>query len=113
MAQRFYSRLDLDTFDKFNKELVGDAKEDKDGIIFQQVDVYKISVSDTKTNIYGETVGGKVFRDGPTKVGRGREFTQCDADIIGIKGVLAEAETLKMFYETYKLYCKNKYSYYE
>ena len=37
MAQRFYSRLDLDTFDKFNKELVGDAKEGKDGIIFQQV----------------------------------------------------------------------------
>ena len=64
MAQRFYSRLDLDTFDKFNKELVGDAKEGKDGIIFQQVDVYKISASDTKTNIYGETVGGKVFRDG-------------------------------------------------
>ena len=64
MAQRFYSDLDLDTFDKFNKELVGDAKEAKDGIIFQQVDVYKISVSDTRTNIYGETVGGKVFRDG-------------------------------------------------
>ena len=64
MAQRFYSRLDLDTYDKFNKELDGDAKEDKEGIIFQQVDVYKISVSDTKTNIYGETVGGKVFRDG-------------------------------------------------
>ena len=42
MAQRFYSRLDLDTFDKFNKELVGDAAESKDGIIFQQVDVYKI-----------------------------------------------------------------------
>ena len=64
MAQRFYSRLDLDTFDKFNKELVGDAAESKDGIIFQQVDVYKISVKDTRTNIYGETVGGKVFRDG-------------------------------------------------
>lgn len=64
MAQRFYSRLDLDTFDKFNKELVGDAKESKDGIIFQQVDVYKISVKDTRTNIYGETVGGKVFNAG-------------------------------------------------
>lgn len=45
---------------------------------------------------------GKVFRDGPIKVGRAREFTQCDADIVGINGVNAEVETLKMFYDTYK-----------
>ena len=62
MAQRFYSDLDLATFDKFNRELVGDVVNEKDGIIFQQVVVYKISVKDTRTNIYGETVGGKVFR---------------------------------------------------
>ena len=64
MAQRFYSDLDLATFDKFNRELVGDVVNEKDGIIFQQVVVYKISVKDTRTNIYGETVGGKVFRAG-------------------------------------------------
>ena len=64
MAQRFYSQLDLDTFDRFNRELVGDVVNEKDGIIFQQVVVYKISVKDTKTNVYGETVGGKVFKSG-------------------------------------------------
>ena len=26
----------------------------------------------------------KVFRDGPVKVGRDREFTQCDADVVGL-----------------------------
>ena len=64
MAQRFYSQLDLDTFDRFNRELVGDVVNEKDGIIFQQVEVYKISAQDTKTNIYGETVGGKVYKAG-------------------------------------------------
>lgn len=44
---------------------------------------------------------GKVFRDGPIKAGRQREFTQCDGDIIGISGVEIEAETLIMFYDTY------------
>ena len=64
MAQRFYSQLDLDTFDRFNRELVGDVVNEKDGIIFQQVEVYKISAKDTKTNIYSETVGGKVYEAG-------------------------------------------------
>ncbi len=45
---------------------------------------------------------GKVFRDGPIKKGRSREFIQCDADIIGVKGRGIEAETLEMFYNTYK-----------
>lgn len=35
---------------------------------------------------------GKVFRDGPVKKGRLREFTQCDADIAGIAGPVAELE---------------------
>ena len=29
MAQRFYPQLDIDTFDKFNKELVGDLSRMK------------------------------------------------------------------------------------
>ena len=35
---------------------------------------------------------GKVFRDGPIKAGRFREFTQCDADVVGISDVVVEAE---------------------
>lgn len=39
---------------------------------------------------------GKVFRDGPIKAGRLREFTQCDADIAGVKSQVAEAELMSM-----------------
>lgn len=39
---------------------------------------------------------GKVFRDGPIKAGRLREFTQCDADISGVKSQVAEAELMSM-----------------
>jgi len=44
----------------------------------------------------------KVFRDGPVKVGRDREFTQCDADVVGIKGQYIEAELLSLFANTFK-----------
>ncbi len=37
---------------------------------------------------------GSVFRDEPTSAGRFREFTQCDADIIGDSSVQADAEIL-------------------
>jgi len=39
---------------------------------------------------------GQVFRDGPIKAGRFREFTQCDADVVGSKDMLSEAELLKI-----------------
>ncbi|MBI1968963.1 ATP phosphoribosyltransferase regulatory subunit, partial [Candidatus Woesearchaeota archaeon] len=39
---------------------------------------------------------GPVFRDGPIKLGRYREFWQCDADIIGASSLLAEAELLAL-----------------
>lgn len=39
---------------------------------------------------------GKVFRDGPIKAGRLREFTQCDADIAGVQSQVAEAELMLM-----------------
>lgn len=45
---------------------------------------------------------GKVFRDGPVKVGRNREFTQCDIDAVGIKSILAEAEYMMMTNEAYR-----------
>ena len=44
----------------------------------------------------------KVFRDGPVKVGRDREFTQCDADVVGIEGQLIEAELLSLFVLAFK-----------
>lgn len=39
---------------------------------------------------------GKVFRDGPIKTGRLREFTQCDVDIVGVDNQMAEAELMEM-----------------
>ena len=39
----------------------------------------------------------KVFRDGPVKVGRDREFTQCDCDVVGLSGQMIEAECLNLY----------------
>lgn len=44
----------------------------------------------------------KVFRDGPVKVGRDREFTQCDADVVGIEGQFIEAELLSLYINAFK-----------
>ena len=64
MPSRFYPQKDIDTFDKFNKELVGDIYTGKDGVIYQPVVIYKISAYDTEVNMYGETSGCKVFKPG-------------------------------------------------
>lgn len=45
---------------------------------------------------------GKVFRDGPVKVGRNREFYQCDVDVCGISSLSAEAELFSLALEGYK-----------
>ena len=37
---------------------------------------------------------GRVFRDGPIKLGRYREFWQCDVDIAGVKSIKADAEII-------------------
>lgn len=37
---------------------------------------------------------GKVFRNGPVKLGRCREFYQCDIDVVGISGINIEIEQL-------------------
>lgn len=39
---------------------------------------------------------GPVFRDGPIKFGRYREFWQCDVDIVGVKSMLADAEIIQL-----------------
>ena len=40
---------------------------------------------------------GKVFRDGPVKVGRNREFIQCDVDVVGVQDVLIDAELISLY----------------
>jgi len=64
MAGRFLPQRDLDVFTRVNKELIGDIRLGKDGIINQQVVLYKVSVQDTQTNMYGEAAGGKRWKDG-------------------------------------------------
>ena len=64
MAGRFLPQRDLNVFERVNKELIGDLQNNKDGIINQQVVLYKPSVYDTQTNMYGEAVGGKNFKQG-------------------------------------------------
>ena len=64
MPGRFLPQRDLDVFTRVNKELIGDLKDGKDGIINQQVVLYKISAHDTMTNLYGEAAGGKRYKPG-------------------------------------------------
>ncbi|TYS64879.1 histidine--tRNA ligase [Bacillus infantis] len=45
---------------------------------------------------------GRVFRDGPIKTGRLREFTQCDVDIAGADSQLAEAELMVMALDAFQ-----------
>lgn len=45
---------------------------------------------------------GKVFRNGPVKLGRMREFYQCDVDVCGIEGRLVEVEFFQMALEGYE-----------
>ena len=55
---------------------------------------------------------GKVFRDGPIKTGRFREFTQCDVDIVGVDSQIAEAELMVMALDAFrKLELKVKIQY--
>ncbi|HLC56522.1 MAG TPA: histidine--tRNA ligase [Candidatus Nanoarchaeia archaeon] len=44
----------------------------------------------------------KVWRDGPIKLGRYREFWQCDVDVVGCKEMIADAELLKLSKEIFK-----------
>ena len=45
---------------------------------------------------------GTVFRDGPIKAGRYREFYQCDIDVVGVQSVLADAESLAVVKDVFK-----------
>ncbi len=39
---------------------------------------------------------GEVFRDGPLKTGRYRQFVQCDIDTVGVKSMMADAEMVEI-----------------
>ena len=43
----------------------------------------------------------KVFRDGPVKVGRDREFTQCDVDVVGLSGEYIDAELICLYVDAF------------
>ncbi|MEK6949861.1 MAG: histidine--tRNA ligase [Nanoarchaeota archaeon] len=45
---------------------------------------------------------GDVFRDGPVESARYRQFTQCDVDVVGIKGMAADAEVITLANRVFK-----------
>ena len=59
---RYYPKKDLDTIEKFNRELIGEPNLSKDGIIDQFVILYRVSVYETETNMYGEASEGKTYQ---------------------------------------------------
>jgi len=62
MPQRYYGAKDLATIEKFNRELLGEPNKSDDGIIDQFVILYRTSVYETDTNMYGEASEGKVYQ---------------------------------------------------
>jgi len=64
MPSRFYGNKDLATIEKFNRELLGEPNNNDCGIIDQFVILYRVSVYDTDTNMYGEASDGKVYKQG-------------------------------------------------
>ena len=64
MPGRFIRTRDLEFFDTVNKELVGDPVNSKDGVINQEVVIYKVDVYETTTNIYGESSSGRTYKKG-------------------------------------------------
>ena len=64
MAQRYYGAKDLATIEKFNRELLGEPNVDDCGIIDQFIILYRTSVYETETNMYGEASDGKVYKQG-------------------------------------------------
>ena len=45
---------------------------------------------------------GRVFRDGPIKLGRYREFWQCDVDTVGVKGMAADAQFIQIAQKVFR-----------
>ena len=64
MASRYWPTRDTNLAKRFNDELVGNLKDGKEGIIGQDVILYRVSLYDTETNMYGEASEGKVYKQG-------------------------------------------------
>ena len=65
MAGRFLPQRDVNLVTRVTKELVGDKQNNKDGIINQECVIYKPSLQESVTNMYGEAAGGKkVYKNG-------------------------------------------------
>jgi histidyl-tRNA synthetase len=45
---------------------------------------------------------GRVYRDGPIKLGRYREFYQCDGDIVGVNSAAADAQCIQLGLAAFK-----------
>ena len=64
MASRFLSQTDRNFFETVNKELLGSPRDAKDGIINTFVKLFRLSVENTTTNLYGEAAAGKIYLPG-------------------------------------------------
>ena len=65
MAGRFLHQRDVDLVTRVTKELVGDKQNNKDGLINQECVIYKPSLQESATNMYGEGAGGmRVYKNG-------------------------------------------------
>src|SRR3989338_2827287 len=45
---------------------------------------------------------GNVYRDGPLKLGRYREFAQCDVDVVGSASLSSDAEMIKIAIDAFE-----------
>ena len=64
MASRYWPTRDTNLAKRFNDELVGNLKDGTEGIIGQDVILYRVSLYDTTTNMYGEAGEGKTYESG-------------------------------------------------
>ncbi len=64
MASRFLSQTDRNFFETVNKELLGSPRDKKDGVINTFVKLFRLSVENTATNLYGEAAAGKIYLPG-------------------------------------------------
>ena len=64
MASRFLSQTDRNFFETVNKELLGSPRDKKDGVINTFVKLFRLSVENTATNLYGEAYAGKIYLPG-------------------------------------------------
>ena len=65
MAGRFLPQRDVNLITRVSRELIGDKQNRKDGLINQEVVIYKPSLQEYSVNMYGEAAGGlKVYKNG-------------------------------------------------